>query len=123
MQLPPGMIGANTQIRFVTAGTFDVGGGTASENFFVDNVNIADRHRHDHAGSGHAGNNYATTYAENARCRCHCPRHRITDDGTTIDSARVVLTNASAGDVLIVPVACQVGSPHRSTPASPGRSP
>jgi len=97
MQLPAGMIGANTQIRFVTAGTFDGG-----ENFYVDNVNIQTEIDTITPVPAGPGNNYATTFTEDAGAIAIALGTVITDDGTTINSARVVLTNASAGDALSV---------------------
>ncbi len=97
MALPAGMIGANTQIRFLTAGTFDAG-----ENFYVDNVNIRTEIDTVTPVPGAPGNNYETNYAENGAAVAIALGALITDDGATIASARVVLTNASAGDVLSV---------------------
>lgn len=97
LALPAGMIGANTQIRFLTAGTFEGG-----ENFFVDNVNIRTEIDTVTPVPGAPGNNYETNYAENGAPVAIALGAMITDDGTSIASARVVLTNASAGDVLSV---------------------
>ena len=62
------------------------------------------QHRHDHdtVVPGTPGNNYKTTYNENAAGVAIAAGALITDDGATMASARVVLTNASAGDVLSV---------------------
>jgi len=97
MQLPAGMIGANTQIRFLTNGNFEGG-----ENFFVDDVNIQTEVDTITPVPGGAGNNYATTFTENGAAVAIALGPVVTDDGAVIASARVVLTNASAGDVLSV---------------------
>lgn len=97
MALPANMIGANTQIRFLTAGNFEVG-----ENFFVDNVNILTEVDTVTPVPGAPGNNYETNYTENGAPVAIALGALITDDGASIASARVVLTNASAGDVLSV---------------------
>jgi len=93
--IPAALIGANTQIRFRTVGTYDVG-----ENFFIDNVNIQTEVDTITPVPGGPGNDYQTTYTENAPGVAIALAPVITDDGTTLASARVVLTNASAGDVL-----------------------
>lgn len=102
--LPAGMIGANTQIRFLIAGSFDANGGGAAdnENFFVDNVNIQTETDTVTPVPGGPGNNYATTFTEDGPAVAVALGPVITDDGATIASARVVLTNASAGDALSV---------------------
>lgn len=93
--IPAALIGANTQIRFRTVGSYELG-----ENFFIDNVNIQTEVDTITPVPGGAGNNYQTTYAENTPAVAIALAPVITDDGTTLASARVVLTNASAGDVL-----------------------
>ncbi len=97
VQLPAGLVGANTQIRFRAGGTYEAG-----ENFFIDNVNIATQTDTITPVPGTPGNNYQTSYAENGLGVAIAAGALITDDGTTMASARVVLTNASAGDVLSV---------------------
>jgi Ca2+-binding RTX toxin-like protein len=93
--IPAALIGTNTQIRFRTVGTYEAG-----ENVFIDNVNIQTEVDTITPVPGGPGNNYQTTYAENAPAVAIALAPVITDDGTTLASARVVLTNASAGDVL-----------------------
>ncbi|NOV16620.1 hypothetical protein E5S70_11120 [Ensifer adhaerens] len=95
--IPQGLIGANTQIRFRAAGTFDGG-----ENLYIDNVNIQTEVDTITPVAGAPGNNYQTSYTENAPAVAIALGPVITDDGTTLASARVVLTNASAGDALTV---------------------
>ena len=95
MQLPAGMIGANTQIRFLAGGTFEGG-----ENFFIDDVNIRTETDTITPVPDVPGNNYETNFSENGGAVAITAGTVITDDGTIIGSARVVLTNASAGDVL-----------------------
>ncbi|WP_051677361.1 peroxidase family protein [Bradyrhizobium sp. URHD0069] len=100
IQLPTALVGANTQIRFRAQGTYDAGQG---ENFFIDNVNIQTEIDTITPVPGAPGNNYETNYAENAAGGVAITAGTVvTDDGGTIGSARVVLTNASAGDVLSV---------------------
>ncbi|WP_455918967.1 peroxidase family protein [Ensifer canadensis] len=95
--IPQGLIGANTQIRFRAAGTFEGG-----ENLYIDNVNIQTEVDTITPVPGAPGNNYQTSYTENAPAVAIALGPVITDDGTTLASARVVLTNASAGDALTV---------------------
>lgn len=103
MALPAGMIGANTQIRFLVNGSFETGGGGTSENFYIDNVNIQTEIDTVTPVPGGPGNNYETTYAENTAGGVAIALGTvITDDGAAIASARVVLTNATAGDALSV---------------------
>ncbi len=97
IQLPTALIGANTQIRFRAQGTYEAG-----ENFFIDNVNIQTEIDTITPVPGGPGNNYETTFTEDAGPIAIALGTVITDDGPTINSARVVLTNASAGDVLSV---------------------
>uniref|UniRef100_UPI00406A4357 beta strand repeat-containing protein n=1 Tax=Ensifer canadensis TaxID=555315 RepID=UPI00406A4357 len=95
--IPQGLIGANTQIRFRAAGTFEGG-----ENLYIDNVNIQTEVDTITPVPGAPGNNYQTSYTENAPAVAIALGPVITDDGTSLASARVVLTNASAGDALTV---------------------
>ena len=117
------MIGANTQIRFLTAGTFDAnGGGTADdENFYVDNVNIQTEIDTITPVPAGPGNNYATTFTEDAGAVAVALAPVVTDDGPTIASARVVLTNASAGDVLSVQGALPAGISQSLDTSVPGQ--
>lgn len=95
--IPAGLIGANTQVRFRAQGTYEAG-----DNFFIDNVNISTEVDTLTPVPGGPGNNYQTTYSENAAPVPIALAPVITDDGTTLASARIVLTNASAGDALTV---------------------
>jgi hypothetical protein len=89
--------GANSAIRFVSVGI------DAGEYVLINNVNIATTTTTSTTTPGTPGNNYVTNYAENAAGGVAITAGTvITDDGGTIGSARVVLTNASAGDVLSV---------------------
>jgi Ca2+-binding RTX toxin-like protein len=99
--LPAAMVGANTQIRFSTAGTFDAGGGNG-ENFYIDDVNIRTEVDTVTPVPGGPGNNYSTSYTENGAPIPIALGPVITDDGTAIASARIVITNASAGDALSI---------------------
>lgn len=100
MSLPANMIGANTQIRFLTTGTFDTNPFGGNENFYIDNVNIATETDAITPVPGGPGNNYTTSYTENGAGVAIALAPVITDDGATISSARVVITNASEGDTL-----------------------
>lgn len=95
--ISPALLGANTQIRLRVDGGFETG-----ETFFIDNVNIAVTRSLTTTVPGAAGNNYETTYTENGAGVAIAAGPVITDDGANLASARVVLTNASAGDVLSV---------------------
>jgi Ca2+-binding RTX toxin-like protein len=88
---------ANAAIRFVVTGINTVG-----EEIRINNFNIATTTATTTTTPGAPGNNYETNYAENGAGVAIAAGARIADDGTTIASARVVLTNASAGDVLSV---------------------
>jgi Ca2+-binding RTX toxin-like protein len=116
MQLPTGMIGANTQIRFITNGSFEAG-----ENFFIDNVNIATETDTITPVPGAPGNDYETTYTENGAPVAIASGVAITDDGATIASARVVITNASDGDVLAVQGGLPGGIAAQVSPLSNGQ--
>ncbi|ATU94434.1 peroxidase family protein [Phyllobacterium zundukense] len=89
--------GANSAIRFVSSAI-----STAGEEVRINNVNIATTTSTTTTVPGTPGNNYQTTYNENGLGVAIAAGTLITDDGTTMASARVVLTNASAGDVLSV---------------------
>ncbi|QRM31582.1 peroxidase family protein [Microvirga sp. VF16] len=89
--------GANSAIRFVSTA---ING--ANERVTIDNFNIATTTTTTTTVPGTPGNNYVTAYTENGPAIAIAAGAVITDDGTTINSARVVLTNASAGDVLSV---------------------
>lgn len=88
--------GPNSAIRFVTTAI------SAGEYVLINNFNIATSTTTTTVTPGSPGNNYVTSYAENGAAVAIAVGARITDDGTTMASARVVLTNASAGDVLSV---------------------
>ena len=96
-QLAPALVGANTQVRFAAQGTYEAG-----ENFFIDNVNIRTEVDTVTPVPGGPGNNYSTSYTENGAPIPIALGPVVTDDGTTIASARIVITNASAGDALSV---------------------
>ena len=88
--------GPNSAIRFVATSI------SAGEYVLINNFNIATTTNTTTVTPGTPGNNYVTSYAENAAGVAIAAGARITDDGTTINSARVVLSNASDGDVLTV---------------------
>jgi Ca2+-binding RTX toxin-like protein len=88
---------ANAAIRFVVTGI-----NTAGEEIRINNFNIATTTATTTTTPGMPGSNYEASYTENGTGVAIAAGARITDDGTTIASARVVLTNASAGDVLSV---------------------
>ena len=92
-----GTFTANAAIRFVVSGTNN---NSATDAVSIDNLSIATTTTT--VVPGTPGNNYETTYNENAPGVAIAAGALITDDGTTIASSRVVLTNASAGDVLSV---------------------
>ncbi|WP_426227117.1 peroxidase family protein [Pararhizobium sp. DWP3-4] len=87
--------GPNSAIRFVSSA---ING--ANERVTINNLNIATTTTTTTTVPGTAGNNYQTTYTENAAGVAIAVAPVITDDGTTLASARVVLTNANPGDVL-----------------------
>jgi Ca2+-binding RTX toxin-like protein len=88
--------GANSAIRFVTTSI------SAGEYVLINNFNIATTTTTTTTTPGSPGNNYVASYTENGAAVAIAAGARITDDGATINSARVVLTNFSAGDVLSV---------------------
>ena len=110
-----GTIGS-TSGNFLGEGTFtaNLTGGTATsairlvssaiagagEEIRVDNLNIATSTTTTTITPGTPGNNYTTTFTEDGGAVAIVAGPVITDDGPTIASARVVLTNASVGDVL-----------------------
>ena len=89
--------GANSAIRFVTSAISGPG-----EDVRINNFNIATTTTTTTTVPGTPGNNYQTNYTENGAGVAISAGTVITDDGGTIGSARVVLTNASAGDQLTV---------------------
>ncbi|WPO43209.1 peroxidase family protein [Tardiphaga sp. 42S5] len=88
--------GPNSAIRFVSSAI------SAGEYVLINNFNIATTTTTTTTTPGTPGNNYVTNYAENGAAVAIAAGSRITDDGVTIASARVILTNASAGDLLTV---------------------
>ncbi|TXR47174.1 peroxidase family protein [Phyllobacterium endophyticum] len=89
--------GPNSAIRFVASTITGAG-----EDVRINNVNIATTTSTTTTTPGTPGNNYQTSYTENGLGVAIANGALITDDGTTMSSARVVLTNASAGDALSV---------------------
>uniref|UniRef100_UPI00232FADCB peroxidase family protein n=1 Tax=Candidatus Phyllobacterium onerii TaxID=3020828 RepID=UPI00232FADCB len=89
--------GPNSAIRFVASTITGAG-----EDVRINNVNIATTTTTTTTIPGTPGNNYQTSYTENGLGVAIAVGSVITDDGTTMASARVVLTNASVGDVLSV---------------------
>ncbi|MDR6631554.1 Ca2+-binding RTX toxin-like protein [Phyllobacterium sp. 1468] len=88
--------GPNSAIRFVSSAI------SAGEYVLINNFNIATTTTTTTVTPGTPGNNHVTNYAENGAPVAIAVGARITDDGPTMASARVVLTNASAGDLLTV---------------------
>ncbi|MEH7876849.1 peroxidase family protein [Rhizobium laguerreae] len=88
---------ANAAIRFVVTGINQIG-----EEVRINNFNIATTTTTTTTTPGTPGNNHETNYTENGAAVAIASGALITDDGATMASARVVLTNASAGDVLAV---------------------
>ncbi|MFP9138251.1 peroxidase family protein [Devosia sp. XGJD_8] len=90
VNLTPAQIGAFSGIRFRTEGTFEGG-----ENFYIDNIRLTYS-----SPAAVPSANYATTFNENGAAVAIASGPSITDDGTSLVSARVLLTNAQLGDVL-----------------------
>ena len=84
---------ANAVVRFVVSGTNNNSG---SDNVQIDNVNIA------FTTPVVDGNNYATTFTENGAVLPIASNPGITTGGTQMYSAKIVLTNAQAGDVMSI---------------------
>jgi Ca2+-binding RTX toxin-like protein len=96
--LTPAQIGATSAIRLTAVGNWNDG----NDTLFIDDLNIATTTVTTTTTPGTPGNNYVANYTENGAAVAIASGARVTDDGTTMASARVVLTNASAGDVLSV---------------------
>ncbi|XIA62900.1 hypothetical protein ACFIOY_26465 [Bradyrhizobium sp. TZ2] len=90
-QSDPTGAGANSAIRFVSSAINGV-----NERVTIENLNIATTTTTTVPGT--PGNNYETTYTEDGAAVAIALGPVVTDDGGTIAVARVVLTNASAGD-------------------------
>ncbi|TPK85674.1 hypothetical protein FJ936_09035 [Mesorhizobium sp. B2-4-13] len=92
--LTPAQIGAHTAIRFQysepPSGVLE-----NNENFYIDNVNIRTS-----APINDNSNDYNATFAEGGSSVHIASGPSIADDGSVIYSAKVVLTNAKAGDSL-----------------------
>lgn len=86
----PGPFVANAVIRFTTTAT-----NATNEFFFVDDVNVSVTRQ-----AAVPSVDIATTFTENAPAISVASEPRITDDGATLASARIVLTNARPGDQL-----------------------
>jgi Ca2+-binding RTX toxin-like protein len=87
--LTAAQIGAGSAIRFAA-----VSGWGNGENLYIDNVDLA------FSKPGSPGNNYSTNFVENGPAVTIAADPTIADDSATIASAKIVLTNAKAGDVL-----------------------
>ena len=86
-------ISATSAIRFRAVGDWD-----DSENFYIDNINIAFS-----SVVNDGSNNYATTFTEDAAAVAIAAGPSITDpDSTIMQSAKIVLTNAKLGDALSI---------------------
>ncbi len=90
-----GTLGATSAIRFVVSA---VNGN--NDIVSIDNINIAKNTSTFVPGT--PGNNFVTSYTEDGVAAAISEGPSITDDGTQIRSAKVVLTNRKAGDVLNV---------------------
>ncbi|THV10288.1 peroxidase family protein, partial [Rhizobium rhizophilum] len=84
--------GPDAAIRFRANNSLD-----ANESFIIDNVNI---NAVFNAPANPATVDVETTYVENAQAVSIGSLPKITDNGTTLASARIVLTNAKPGDIL-----------------------
>jgi Ca2+-binding RTX toxin-like protein len=89
----PGPFGATSAIRFVATSLEAQGGGNAADIVDISSVSIEFG-----VLAPNDGLNYTTSYTENAVGVPIANRPNITDDGTTLVSARIVLTNAQPGD-------------------------
>jgi Ca2+-binding RTX toxin-like protein len=94
VDLAPAQIGAHTAIRFQYAEAAS-GSLENNENFYIDNVSVS-------ASSpiNDGTNDYSTNFTEGGSSPHVASGPSITDDGTTIYSAKIVLTNAKPGDSL-----------------------
>jgi Ca2+-binding RTX toxin-like protein len=90
----PGPFTATSAIRFVASSLEAAGGG----NLGADIVDINAISIEFTIPAPADGLNYTTSYTENAPGVAIANRPGITDDGTTLVSARIVLTNAQPGD-------------------------
>ena len=87
-----GTFGANSTIRF-TVSSMSL---SDLDNLNIDNINIAYG-----VPVNDGSNDYATTYTEDAAAVAIAPGPSITDpDSTNLQSAKILLTNAKAGDAL-----------------------
>ena len=94
---------ANSAIRFVVSGTNDNSTilGVPLDHVNIDNLTIATNTTT--VTPGTPGNNYTTTYTEDAAGVAIASNPAITNVGnTTILSATIKLTNAQASDVLSI---------------------
>ncbi|MBZ9799559.1 peroxidase family protein [Mesorhizobium sp. ES1-4] len=92
-----GVLSANSAIRFVVAGTNN---NSSSDAVTIDNLRIDTATTASTNIAGAPGNDYATSYTEGISRVGISSFSSITDDGTTLASAKVVVTNAVAGDLL-----------------------
>ncbi|MCU4179765.1 peroxidase family protein [Bosea sp. BH3] len=106
--VPASALTAGAVLRFRSNNTLDAG-----ETFSIDNVAINAVFL---APSATPSVNITTNYVEDAAPVSIGSDPRITDFGTTLASARIVLTNAFAGDTLVVPAALTAnGAPIAAT--------
>ena len=84
-------------IRFRANNTLDAG-----ESFSIDNVSINAVFE---IPANPASVDILTSYTENGASTAIASQPRITDDGETLVSASIVLTNAFAGDEFVIPAA------------------
>ncbi|MDO9442132.1 MAG: peroxidase family protein [Beijerinckiaceae bacterium] len=93
--------GAAAAIRFRANNTLDPAGFLqAAESFSIDNLTINAVFQQPAAAPSI---DIMTSYSEDATATSIGSDPRITDDGATMASARIVLTNAFAGDTLVIP--------------------
>ena len=92
-----GPLSANAAIQFRAVNVLDTG-----ESFSIDNLSISATIT---TPATPVATNITSTYTENQAAIPIASEPLITDNNNTVASARIVLTNASAGDQLVVPAA------------------
>ena len=92
-----GLLSANAAIRFRAINTLDTG-----KSFSIDNLSISATIT---TPATPVATNITSSYTENQAAIPIASEPLITDNNDTIASARIVLTNASIGDQLVVPAA------------------
>lgn len=119
-----GTLTANAAIRFVVSGTNNNSSifGQPTDFVTIDNLSIATVTTTTTVVPGTPGNDYATTYTENAAAVPIAQSPVVADaDSALIMTATVRLTNAQAGDVLAVAGALPAGITSSFGPAVAGQ--